>query len=93
MFSIFIVPLLAWRLKSMAVNMPQDEQKEIDLRRDQWLSANGVRMLRFWNNEVLSNLQGVLQTIVMELEKKTPSRREERADLPLSGGGDGTDTP
>jgi very-short-patch-repair endonuclease len=67
-------------------------QKEVDLRRDQWLSANGVRMLRFWNNEVLSNLQGVLQTIVTDL-KKTPSRRAERADLPLSGGGDRTETP
>jgi very-short-patch-repair endonuclease len=68
------------------------QQKEVDLRRDQRLAANGVRMLRFWNNEVLSNLQGVLQTIVMDLEK-TPSRREERADLPLSGGGDRTETP
>jgi very-short-patch-repair endonuclease len=68
-------------------------QKESDLRRDQWLSANGVRMLRFWNNEVLSNLQGVLQTIVMDLEKKTPSRRAVRADLPLLGGDDGNETP
>jgi very-short-patch-repair endonuclease len=67
-------------------------QKEIDHRRDQWLSTCGIRMLRFWNNEVLSNLQGVLQMVVMEL-KKTPSRREERADLPLSGGGDGIETP
>jgi very-short-patch-repair endonuclease len=69
------------------------QQKESDLRRDQWLSANGVRMRRFWNNEVLSNLQGVLQTIAMDLEKKTPSRREDRADLPLLGGGDQTETP
>jgi very-short-patch-repair endonuclease len=68
------------------------QQKEIDVRRDQWLAANGVRMLRFWNNEVLSNLQGVLQTIVLDLEK-TPSRREDRADLPLSGGGEKTETP
>ena len=50
-------------------------------------------MLRFWNNEVLSNLQGVLQTITMDLERLTPSRREGRADLPLSGGGDRTETP
>jgi very-short-patch-repair endonuclease len=70
----------------------EGSQREIDRRRDQWLSANGIRMLRFWNNEVLSNLQGVLQTIVMELEK-TPSRREERADLPLPGGGYRTETP
>jgi very-short-patch-repair endonuclease len=70
----------------------EGSQREIDRRRDQWLSANGIRMLRFWNNEVLSNLRGVLQTIVVELEK-TPSRREERADLPLPGGGDRTETP
>jgi very-short-patch-repair endonuclease len=70
----------------------EGSQRENDRRRDQWLSANGIRMLRFWNNEVLSNLQGVLQTIVMEL-KKTPSRREERADLPLPGGGDRTEIP
>jgi very-short-patch-repair endonuclease len=67
-------------------------QKEVDHRRDQWLLANGVRMLRFWNNEVLSNLQGVLQTILTDL-KKTPSRRAKRAELPLSGGGDRTETP
>jgi very-short-patch-repair endonuclease len=67
-------------------------QQEIDQRRDQWLLANGIRMLRFWNNEVLSNLEGVLQTIVRDL-KRTPSRRAERADLPLSGGGDRTETP
>jgi len=46
----------------------------------------------FWNNDVLSNLEGALQTIIVDLEK-TPSRRAERADLPLSGGGDRSDSP
>lgn len=62
--------------------------KKRDERRDRWLSAKNIRMLRFWNNDVLSNLEGVLQTISAALNlDKTPSRREECADLPLSGGG------
>jgi hypothetical protein len=50
-------------------------------------------MRRFWNNEELSNLQGVLETIAMDLQDKTPFRREDRADLPLPGGGDRTEAP
>lgn len=30
-----------------------------DKLRDRWVIANGFRMLRFWNNDVLSNLEGV----------------------------------
>ncbi|MCX5898825.1 MAG: DUF559 domain-containing protein [Proteobacteria bacterium] len=31
--------------------------------RDQWLSAEGFRVLRFWNTEVLINITGVLERI------------------------------
>ena len=34
-----------------------------DQRRDAWLAANGYRVLRFWNNEVMQNLPGVLERI------------------------------
>ena len=34
-----------------------------DQRRDAWLTANGYRVLRFWNNEVMQNLPGVLERI------------------------------
>ena len=34
-----------------------------DKKRDRWFAANGFRVLHFWNNEVLSNLQGVYETI------------------------------
>ena len=34
-----------------------------DARRDDWLAAQGWRVLRFTNREVLGNLDGVLQTI------------------------------
>jgi very-short-patch-repair endonuclease len=34
-----------------------------DARRDAWLAQEGYRVLRFWNNEVLGNLEGVLDRI------------------------------
>ena len=36
---------------------------EQDAARKSWLEANGFRVLRFWNNEVLANTDGVLETI------------------------------
>ncbi len=38
-----------------------------DLRRDGALSASGFRVLRFWNNEVLRNLDGVVAVILQAL--------------------------
>ena len=35
-----------------------------DAIRTQWLEAHGCRVLRFWNNEVLTNMDGVLKTIL-----------------------------
>jgi very-short-patch-repair endonuclease len=34
-----------------------------DTKRDQWFEAQGYKVLRFWNNEVLTNIQGVLEEI------------------------------
>jgi len=31
--------------------------------RDEWLRAEGYKVLRFWDNQIFSNLEGVLQTI------------------------------
>jgi very-short-patch-repair endonuclease len=39
-----------------------------DIRRDRWFVANKFRVLRFWNNEVLSNLEGVLTVIAEALQ-------------------------
>jgi very-short-patch-repair endonuclease len=38
-----------------------------DAVRDRYLLAEGYRVLRFWNNDVLGNLEGVLTTIQTEL--------------------------
>ncbi len=39
-----------------------------DEKRSAWLTANGYRVVRFWNNEVLENIEGVLSTILAALE-------------------------
>jgi len=39
------------------------EQVEYDQRRDVWLRNQGYTVLRFWNNEVLQQLEGVLEQI------------------------------
>jgi very-short-patch-repair endonuclease len=36
---------------------------ERDAARTRFLEAEGYRVIRFWNNEVLSNIDGVLETI------------------------------
>ena len=46
-----------------------DRAKE-DKLRTAWLEREGCRVLRFWNNEVLKNLSGVLQTIRAALPEK-----------------------
>src|SRR3989338_10339743 len=35
-----------------------------DEERDNWLKAQGFKVLRFWNNDVLQNREGVLQEIL-----------------------------
>jgi very-short-patch-repair endonuclease len=40
-----------------------DESAERDAVRMRWLEERGYRVLRFWNSDVLGNLDGVLSTI------------------------------
>ena len=37
---------------------------EVDERRDAWLRDQNFRVLRFWNNDVLQNIEGVLEKIL-----------------------------
>ncbi len=62
-----------------------------DERRTAWLGSRGYRALRFWNHDVLRNLDGVLQSIAAELARCEPPSRfavERRTDLPRKGGGE-----
>jgi very-short-patch-repair endonuclease len=45
----------------------QHNESAEDAVRDRYLTSEGYRVLRFWNNDVLGNLEGVLTTIQAEL--------------------------
>ncbi len=38
-----------------------------DMKRNDWLESQSIRTLRFWNNEVTENLEGVLRVILGEI--------------------------
>ena len=40
------------------------DQQEYDDKRAAWLESQGFVMLRFWNNDVTENLEGVVQRIL-----------------------------
>jgi very-short-patch-repair endonuclease len=40
--------------------------------RDQWLAEHRYRVMRFWNNEVTGNIEGVLETIAAALPTAIP---------------------
>ena len=42
---------------------------EKDEERSQWLRSQGFMVLRFWNNEVLTNIEGVMEAISMQCEQ------------------------
>jgi very-short-patch-repair endonuclease len=42
------------------------ENKRKDTQRDSWLRQNGFKILHFWNNDILKNIDGVLEVIAQE---------------------------
>jgi very-short-patch-repair endonuclease len=46
-------------------------RREQDARRTANLEASGYLLLRFWNNEVMRNVEGVLQSILSTLNQHT----------------------
>jgi very-short-patch-repair endonuclease len=54
-----------------------------DIVRNKWLRERGYRVLRFWNNDVLGNIEGVLEAIASALP------HDGRAPSPPSSGGEG----
>jgi very-short-patch-repair endonuclease len=58
------------------------DQVEYDEKRTRFLQAQGWRVLRFWNNDVLTNLDGVLASVADALTAVPPSQPS-----PLQGEG------
>jgi very-short-patch-repair endonuclease len=91
----FYCPALA-----LAVELDGGQHAEAgtrDRERDKWLKQKGVTVLRFWNSDVVENVDGVLEVIAAKIGELSsaaaPSHprwsagRTPTPTLPLSGGG------
>jgi very-short-patch-repair endonuclease len=70
----------------------QHNRSAADERRDTWLRAQGFTVMRFWNNEIMQNLAGVLETImaaVSELSTQAVAPALAPSPPPLSREGRG----
>ncbi|MBU1175294.1 MAG: endonuclease domain-containing protein [Alphaproteobacteria bacterium] len=66
----------------------QHNGSERDIERTGFLNHEGYSVLRFWNNEVLGNTDGVLETIMTVLGgHPSPDLRYAKADLSPEGRG------
>ena len=52
----------------MAANTRKSTHDQI---RDAYLASEGYNVLRFWNSDVLGNIDGVLETILASLNSST----------------------
>ena len=72
------------------------ESVDYDARRDACLRGKGFKVLRFWNNEVMEDMESVLGVICREVEmarerhspsQPPPPAAEEQDSLPAGGEG------
>jgi very-short-patch-repair endonuclease len=50
----------------------QSEKRERDAARSEYLKAQGVDVMRFWNNEVLLDIQSVLSELALKVTPLHP---------------------
>ena len=65
----FYCPALKYAVELDGGQHNQDENREYDAARSAYLKANGIEVIRYWNNEVLCEIDGVLA----QLEEKVGS--------------------
>ena len=44
------------------------EQEEYDEEITKYLESKGYRVLRFWNDQVMNDIEGVIKVVIYELE-------------------------
>lgn len=64
----YIVDFVSFKSKLVIeINGGQHARSNDDKSREKWLTSQGFKVLRFWNNDVLRNIQGVLEKIRKEM--------------------------
>ena len=56
------------------------ETPERDAARTRFLENEGYRVLRFWNNEVLENIEGVLERISLSLREREGAPKARKSE-------------
>ena len=67
----FVVDFIASRRK-LIIELDGDqhlEQEEYDAERTAFFESKGYRVIRFWNGEVMNDIEGVMRAIDMALEE------------------------
>lgn len=59
--------------------------RNYDSNRTAFLQQHGYRVLRFWNNDVIENVEGVLAVIAETLEQFPPALREGKSRAAANG--------
>jgi very-short-patch-repair endonuclease len=65
------------------------ENQVRDEKRDAFLASEGYRVLRFWNQELIENFEGVVDTILNAWRERTPYPKNpsDFSTSPQGGGG------
>ena len=66
----------------------QHSENEQDRVRDQWLTKHNYRLMRIWNNDVMSNMDGVLEAIAAAIRVENPPHPDRSAIRPLPACGE-----
>ena len=46
------------------------EQQDYDQKRTAYLETKSIQVIRFWNNDILTNVDGVLETLTLTLSQR-----------------------
>ena len=70
-FGAYILDFVCFEQKIVIeVDGGQHSESESDKLRDAQLEGEGFQVIRYWNNDVLKNPEGVLTDLLMRLERK-----------------------
>ena len=71
----FVADFVCWRARLIVEvdGSQHGEAVEYDADRNEYLAREGFTVLRFWNNEVMGHLDGVLTAIRAHLLERVPS--------------------
>ena len=60
------------------------EALNYDAMRTKWLNKNGYQVIRFWNNDAMNNIDGVLQSLTLTLSQGRGDGKSEPRSLSIT---------